>query len=300
MSARAAKTRYAPSPTGPLHLGHARTHLVTYLLARTLGARIVMRIEDLDGPRVRPGAEAAILRDHDWLGLAYDEGPVRQSERTSEYERALAALVARGAVFACSCSRKDVEEASSAPHDDDGPRYPGTCRAGPTRTGRPLAMRFRFDAATGFTDRFLGPVPPGPGGDFVVRRADGLFAYQLAVVVDDAAMGITEVVRGEDLVASTPKQLALFEALGRTAPTYGHVPLVRDGDGERLAKRKGARPLAELRDAGVTPTRLLGALGASLGLLPRPREATLDELVGAFREAGGKLAPERILARVEE
>jgi glutamyl-tRNA synthetase len=282
-SERVFRTRFAPSPTGSMHLGHARTHLVAWLLARSNHGRIVMRIEDLDAPRVRPGSEAEILRDHEWLGFDWDEGPFRQSERRDRYEEAVAILRARGAAYPCTCSRKEIEAIASAPHDDEGPIYPGTCRDGATRPDRPSVLRFRMpEPPPEFDDLSFGRSPPGLGrGDFVMRRADGLFAYQLAVVVDDAAMEISHVVRGRDLLASTPKQLAIFDALGALAPRYAHVPLVRGADGERLAKRNGAQPIAAYRAAGVSPERMLGVLARSLRLSDAD-EISLDELAANF------------------
>ena len=241
------RTRYAPSPTGAMHLGHARTALVTWLRARREAGRIVMRIEDLDPPRVREGSEESILRDHAWLGLDWDEGPFHQSTRTARYEAALARLEAAGRVFPCTCTRKEVQAATaSAPHGDDGPRYPGTCRERPSHPERDPAIRFRMDDGPGFVDALAGPYEAGRvGGDFIVRRSDGLFAYQLAVVVDDHEMGVTEVIRGDDLLPSTPRQIALYEALGWTPPSFLHVPLVLGEDGERLAKRHGSVAVAD-------------------------------------------------------
>lgn len=280
----ACRTRFAPSPTGPMHLGHVRTHLVAWLLARSRRGRIVMRIEDLDTPRVQAGAEASLLRDHAWLGLDWDEGPVRQSARTALYEQALTTLIERGAVYPCTCSRREIESVASAPHGDDGPVYPGTCRGGPTHPSRPAAMRFRMpDELPPWRDAILGASAPDLGrGDFVVRRADGLFAYQLAVVVDDHAQHVDLVVRGEDLQSSTPKQLSLFAALGYAPPVFAHVPLVRGHDGERLAKRNGARSVESYRASGVSPERMLGAAAWSLGLQPTARPTSLDELVASF------------------
>jgi len=222
-----------------------------------------MRIEDIDAPRVREGSEASILADHEWLGLDWDEGPVRQSARFERYEEILARLKDDGAVFPCTCTRKEWM-AASAPHEA-APRYPGTCREGPTHPERPAAWRFRLDEGPGFEDVHLG-AQPGDGGDFVVRRSDGLWAYQLAVVVDDHDTHITEVVRGDDLLGSTSLQLALYAALGWTAPAWLHVPLVLGPDGARLSKRHGAVGVGDYRDAGWSRERILGWLGASLGL----------------------------------
>lgn len=283
MTERGYTTRYAPSPTGAMHLGHVRTHLIAYLRARSLGGRIVMRIEDLDPPRVVPGSAEGFLRDHEWLGLEWDEGPHFQSDRTALYEAAIDRLRAEGAIYPCTCSRREVAQIASAPHGEEGPVYPGTCRPGPSHPGRPEALRFRMQAGeVVWRDTLLGDVTTPDAGDFVVRRADGLFAYQLAVVVDDGAMGITEVVRGRDLLASTPRQLALADALGLVPPAYLHVPLVLGEDGERLAKRNGAIGVAAYREAGVSRERLLGAVGASLGLVPEGSSASLEALLGAF------------------
>src|SRR5579871_3920192 len=278
--------RFAPSPTGQLHMGNARTALLAWLDARAAGGAFLMRIEDLDQARVQPGAEAQQLDDLRWLGLDWDEGPdrggpfgpYRQSERTARYDAAIESLLGSGRAFLCACSRADVARAASAPHDEDahgaGPgaaeerRYPGTCRDADPRAvaaraaaqGRAPVVRFagrgeRVD----FVDELRGPVAAEPDGidDFVLRRADGTAAYQLAVVVDDAAMEVTRVVRGDDLLSSTPRQIALYRALGLTAPSFAHVPLVLTPDGERLAKRTRPVALAELRARGIPPEAVL-------------------------------------------
>lgn len=277
------RTRYAPSPTGRLHLGHARTHLVAWLCARSAGGSIVLRIDDLDTPRVLEGSESSILRDHAWLGLDWDEGPYRQSERLEAYVEALERLGEQGQLYPCTCSRKEIQQIASAPHGGEIP-YPGTCRQGTSHPGRPEALRFRFEAPSpAFDDRLKGPFPQGAvEGDFVVRRADGLFAYQLAVVVDDAAQGITEVVRGDDLLDSTPRQLALYQALGLPSPSFVHVPLVLDGSGARLSKRSGSIAIEEYRQRGVSPEEMLGMLASSLGLLDAPRPIDRAELLERF------------------
>ena len=280
-----ARGRFAPSPTGPLHLGNARTALLAWLDARAAGGAFVMRMEDLDRARVQPDGEARQLADLAWLGIDWDEGPdrggpfapYRQSERTARYDAAVERLLATGRAFACACSRADIARAASAPHDETEPRYPGICRgrdpadvrARAAAQGRAPAVRFdgrgeRID----FVDGFQGPVAAEPDGidDFVLRRADGVAAYQLAVVVDDAAMRITRVVRGDDLLRSTPRQLALYRALGLTPPAFAHVPLVVTPGGERLAKRTRPSSLASLRAAGLAPEAVLGALAASAGL----------------------------------
>src|SRR5687767_9355319 len=203
--------RLAPSPTGRMHWGTARTALVAWLRARSAGGALVMRIEDLDPPRVVPGAAEEIMRELRWLGLDWDEGPdvggphgpYVQSQRFDRYEAALAQLQAQGALFPCTCSRKELAALASAPHGegDLGPRYPGTCLRNPIRGDRPAALRFRMARGEAFDDALRGSQPEREPDDFVVKRADGVYAYQLAVVVDDIAMGITEVVRGDDLLS---------------------------------------------------------------------------------------------------
>lgn len=283
--------RLAPSPTGRLHLGHARTFLVAWLRARHARGELVMRIEDLDAPRVVPGAAEAMLDDLRWLGLDWDEGPdcggrhepYVQSQRGDHYAQAAADLTARGLVYACTCSRKDIQEAS-APHGVEGlgRRYPGTCRDGATHPDRPAALRFRMpEPPPAFVDGIHGVADVSEwGGDFVIRRADGLWAYQLAVVVDDAAMAIREVVRGDDLLPSTPRQLALYAALGLAAPDFLHVPLVLGADGERLSKRHCASAVADRRDRGEAPESVVGSLAASLRLIDRAEPVTPRDLMG--------------------
>jgi glutamyl-tRNA synthetase len=282
--------RLAPSPTGKLHLGTARTALVAWLAARAASGRLVLRIEDLDPPRVVPGAAEALIDDLRWLGLDWDEGPdvggaygpYLQSQRGAQYDAALAALDRTGRLFRCTCTRAEVQAASSAPHGDLGPRYPGTCRLGPQHADRPASLRFRMDAGEPFVDRLRGPQPASAADDFVVRRSDGLYAYQLAVVVDDQAMGITEVVRGDDLLSSTARQIALYRALGAAPPSFVHVPLVLGADGQRLAKRHGARAIADYRSAGVAPERLVGMLAASLGLAAAGERLLPGDLLPRF------------------
>ena len=278
------RTRFAPSPTGKMHPGHARTALVTWLQARKHSGQIVMRIEDIDHPRVVPGAAGEICRDHEWLGLDWDEGPVFQSSRDEVYERALGQLVAAGLIYPCTCSRKEIAAIASAPHGDDGPRYPGTCRVGVTKPGQPGALRFVFeDPSSGFEDALCGSYPEGQvAGDFVLRRADGTWAYQLAVVVDDAEAGISEVIRGADLLSSTPRQIALYRALGYAVPRFAHVGLVVGADGIRLATRHKAIPIESLREAGRSAEQVIGELAFSLGLTVTAAPIRAEELVPSF------------------
>lgn len=299
-----ARGRYAPSPTGRIHVGNARTALLAWLAARAGGGGFVLRIEDLDRSRVVLDAEAALLADLAWLGLDWDEGPdrgggcgpYRQSERAARYDAAIDTLLASGRAYACACSRAEVARAASAPHgaDDEGPRYPGTCRAQPPAAVRARAAAagrapvIRFDgrgARCPFTDAVHGWLDPlGADGvdDFVLRRADGTAAYQLAVVIDDAAMGIGEVVRGDDLLRSTPRQLALYAALGLAAPRFAHVPLLLAPGGERLAKRTRPTSVADLRAAGVDPAVVVGRLAASAGLAPPDARLAPAALVPGF------------------
>ncbi len=276
--------RLAPSPTGGLHLGHARTFLAAWLSARSRGGRIVLRIEDLDASRVRPEAIQGMIEDLHWLGLDWDEGPELvgpagpyiQSQRLSYYEQSLAQLKVQEYVYPCTCTRAEIARAASAPHaDEEGPTYPGTCSGRSAHDesalgGQPFIWRFRVPAGViAWDDLFLGRVELDPskvGGDFVVARNGLGPAYQLAVVVDDASMGVTEVIRGEDLVPSTPRQILLYRALGRPIPTFGHLSLVVDQQGRRLAKRDQSIKLSTLREQGIDPRRIVGSLAVSLGM----------------------------------
>ena len=278
--------RLAPSPTGALHLGNARTFLVAWLSARSKGGRVVLRMEDLDHPKNKPGAAGQALDDLRWLGLDWDEGPdvggpsapYVQSQRRELYRAALDSLRRRGLAYPCVCTRRDVESAQSAPHDGEMLRYPGTCRgrfadyAGALKAadGRPPVWRFRVDAPArvAFKDGFAGDCEQDVAefcGDFALARDRDGAGYMLAVVVDDAAMGVTEVVRGDDLLPATPAQLLVYRALGLEPPRFMHVPLVVGPDGRRLAKRHGDTRIAAFREAGLTPDRLVGFLAASCG-----------------------------------
>ena len=266
--------RLAPSPTGGLHLGHARTFLIAWVAARCRGGRIVLRIEDLDTGRVRPESIQGIYDDLTWLGLTWDEGPYIQSARLDLYQAALRVLHSENLIYPCTCTRSDIARAASAPHaEDEGPIYPGTCSFRHADDADSLnqayAWRFRMPcAAISWDDQVRGNVaiaPESHGGDFVVARSNGSIAYQLAVVVDDAAMGVNLVVRGDDLVASTPRQIQLYRALDLTAPRFAHVPLAVGTDGRRLAKRDSSVKLETLRNSGVDPRELIGLLAMSCG-----------------------------------
>jgi glutamyl-tRNA synthetase len=291
-------TRLAPSPTGALHLGNARTFLINWLLARHNGWKIVLRIEDIDGPRIKRGAAQGLIDDLRWLGIDWDEGPIIQSDRRPVYDAALQKLIAGGHAYACVCSRKEVEAAASAPHAEDGSAvYPGTCRgryesidAAREASGRSPAIRCAGPEGqtVGFEDTFAGHQSFDVArqlGDFVIAKADGTPAYQLAVVVDDAEMGITEIVRGGDLLDSTPRQILLYQALGleNRIPTYCHLPLVVGTDGRRLAKRHGDTRLSFYRDLGVSPERVLALLGRWSGVNDLGDAVTARELVGRFK-----------------
>ena len=284
--------RFAPSPTGTLHLGNLRTALLAWLFARAAGARFAVRVEDLDAGRVREPFVAEQLGDLDALGLDHDGAVVRQSERGPLYEAALARLRDQGLVYRCWCTRAEIREAASAPHDGlpEG-AYPGTCRDLPAArvreheaAGRPPALRVRAGgAAVRFTDRLCGQVD-GVVDDVVIRRNDGAFAYNLAVVVDDGDQRIGEVVRGADLLDSTPRQLWLQQQLGLHAPGYAHVPLLLGEGGRRLAKRDGATTLAEALAEGRTATEVRGDLAASVGLAAPGEAPQLGELVKRMQD----------------
>lgn len=280
--------RFAPSPTGPLHLGSLRTALAAWLMARSQGARFLVRIEDLDPQRSRREFEELQLADLRALGIDWDEPPVRQSERTHLYDDALARLRASGRLYPCFCTRAEIREAASAPHGElpEG-SYPGTCARLPEaesrrriQAGERHALRIRAGSERiEFADRLLG-ARSAVVDDFVVVRADGVHAYQLAVVVDDAAQGIGEVVRGADLAESTPRQILLQRLLGLPTPRYAHIPLVLGPSGARLAKRDGG---ATLHDRGEPVAVTLAVLAHSLGLAAaRDCVRSAAELVAGF------------------
>ena len=296
--------RYAPSPTGDLHLGNLRTALLAWLLARCTDGQFVLRIEDLDRPRVRAGASERMLFDLRWLGLDWDEGPdigglhapYIQSERQEIYITYLQRLQDKGLIYPCYCSRAEIARAASAPHGNEGPRYPGTCRnltqaqrRQYEANNRRPSMRFRVDdeRTVSFTDLLVGPVEQQVQqtvGDFIICRSDGIFAYQFAVVVDDALMHINQVVRGVDLLQSTARQILLFEALGFQVPTFAHVPLMLDEHGKRFSKRTQSAGLEPLRAVRVTQAQVVGQMAADCGLVDRDEQLSTGELVQRYRQ----------------
>jgi glutamyl-tRNA synthetase len=290
--------RFAPSPSGELHLGNARTALLAWLQARAAGGRFVLRVEDLDPGRSRDEHRVGQLDDLRWLGLDWDEGPdvggehapYLQSQRSGLYEATLDRLREQRLLYACHCSRKEIAAAASAPHagDEEGPPYSGRCADLPERSGAapPAAVRFRVPPGeVEFHDLVAGRCsfsPQRATGDFVVRRKDGVASYQLAVVVDDHAMRITHVVRGADLLPSTARQILLYRALGLPEPVWMHVPLLLGPDGERLSKRHGAVSVRRYREQGAGPEALIGWLAASCGLARPGEEISPTELISRF------------------
>jgi glutamyl-tRNA synthetase len=280
--------RFAPSPTGALHLGSLRTALVAWLFARSAGSRFLLRVEDLDPATSSSEHEAQQLADLAALGLDWDGPVVRQSDRREAHEAALAELVERGLTFPCFCSRRDVREASAAPHARPG-AYPGTCRELTTAEvavreaeGRPAALRLRGGGAPiTIVDGLHGQVTL-PVDDIVLRRNNGVPAYHVAVVVDDDDQGVEEVVRGDDLLESTPSQAHLLDLLGRPRPAWAHVPLVLGSDGARLAKRHGSVTITDLAAQGVDVHAVRSQLAVSLGLAEPGEPVTMAQLVERF------------------
>lgn len=292
--------RLAPSPTGGLHLGHARTFLVAWLAARSVGGKVLLRVEDLDSSRTRPEAKVSAFIDLKWLGLDWDEGPdcggpsapYTQSERLETYGSVLDKLKQADLIYPCTCTRADILKAASAPHsEDEGLVYPGTCSGRSARDAhalgdRPFAWRFRVPhEPVAWTDLFRGLTmieADKLGGDFVVARSPAGISYQLAVVTDDALMGVNQVLRGDDLIPSTPRQILLYRSLGWAPPQFGHIPLAVGPDGHRLAKRDGSIKLSTLRESGVDPTQLVGQLALSCGWTDKIVPSTPQEWIGRF------------------
>lgn len=295
--------RFAPSPSGAMHIGNALAALLAWLQIRQAGGQFVLRIEDIDTARCKPAYTADLQRDLSWLGFDWDEGPdvggpyapYIQSERLALYLEALNRLQAEGRLYPCFCSRHDILAAAAAPHGlaSEGPVYPGTCRgltsaeAEARRSEKSPSLRFAVPPGRTyhFQDLLSGTKEGefSDGGDFIVRRADGIMSYQLAVVVDDAMMGITDVLRGNDLADSTPRQLLLYEAFGWNPPRFAHFPLLMGPDGRRLAKRHGGIAISELRGRGLSPERIIGWLAWICGLIPGPDPVTPQQLIPSFR-----------------
>ena len=297
--------RYAPSPTGEMHLGNAWTALLAWLHARSHGGRFVLRVEDLDPGRSKPIYETQLLQDLRWLGLDWDEGPdvggafgpYRQSERSEHYRRLLEALRQEKRLYACACTRAELS--AGAPHPgEQGWPYSGACRERQLPFDGPYSLRIRTPHKIyGFQDERYGWFQQDLAaaiGDFVVRRADGAPAYQLAVVADDAAMAITHVVRGDDLLDSTPRQLFLYELFGRRPPAFLHLPLLVDESGRRLSKRQRDLSIAALRSKGVSAETIIGYLAWKAALID-----TWRPVAARRRSAGhGARSPSRIAAGV--
>jgi glutamyl-tRNA synthetase len=277
--------RFAPSPSGELHVGNLRTAILAWLFARSTGRRFLLRVEDLD--RARAGAEAVQLRDLAAVGVTWDGAVVRQTDREPLYTAAIGQLAAAGLTYECFCTRREIQEAPSAPHAPQG-AYPGTCRELSAaelefkRSTRPAAIRLRSSVSEWSVEDVLHGTFTGMVDDFVLRRNDGVTAYNLAVVVDDAEQGIDQVVRGDDLLPSTPRQAYLASLLNMPVPEYAHVPLVVNADGARLAKRDGAVTLGDLAAVGIPAEAVRRTILESLGL----PGASLEETLRAFKPAG--------------
>lgn len=277
--------RFAPSPTGRMHLGNVFCALLSWLSAKSQGGEWLLRIEDIDRSRSRQAYADLLMDDLEWLGLEWDGAPVYQSQRSEVYEHYLNQLKGRGLTYPCYCTRADLL-AASAPHESDGRVvYPGTCRHLPPQPDRPAATRLRVpDEDIAFTDGHYGTHVVNLAqqvGDFIIRRKDGAWAYQLAVVVDDALMGVTEVVRGRDLLLSSPQQLYLATLLGFPSPRFTHLPLLCNTDGQRLSKRDKSLDMASLRQRH-THTQLLGLLARLAGLQSSSAPITAHELIPLF------------------
>lgn len=302
--------RFAPTPSGRLHLGNILCCMLSYLSVRSRGGKFLLRIEDLDAPRCPERLSRQCIEDLQFLGFTWDEPPLYQSQRSGIYADILAQLQAQGAVYPCFCTRAQLM-ASAAPNlGDTQVVYAGTCaqltaaEIAERRKTRSPAIRLRVpDETVSFTDRLCGEFSENLAhdcGDFIIRRSDGLFGYQLAVVTDDALSGVTEVVRGRDILSATPRQLYLQRLLGYDAPEYAHIPLLMDSEGRRLAKRDKDLDLSALAKR-FSPQEILGMLAFACGLLGENRPVTLDELSRDFswdrvRRSDMRLPPE-ILSR---
>ncbi len=302
-------TRLAPSPTGALHLGNLRTFLINWAIARQQGWRIVMRMEDLDGPRIKENAAEEAIDLLTWIGIDWDEGPYFQLHNLEPYQNALQDLAEQGLIYPCKCTRSQILAASlSAPNQGDHEiRYPGTCRpvsVEPRSFSQDPNLAWRAvtpDKTIDFIDAFAGPYAANPQqqvGDFIVATKGGAPSYQLAVVVDDARQGVDQVVRSDDLLDSTPRQMHLYQLLGLSpVPTYTHLPIVVGPDGRRLAKRHGDSRIQFYREQGVTPERLIGLMAEWSGLGSR-QNCTADEFADCFKL--GNLSHEQIVFEKED
>ena len=283
--------RFAPTPSGRLHLGNLLCALLAYLSARHAGGRFLLRIEDLDAPRCPKRLCDAAIRDLSWLGITWDEPPIFQSERGEIYQRYFQVLERKGLLYPCFCTRAQLHAAAAPNRGDENPVYAGLCaRLSPEeiaeriKTRRP-AIRLRVpDETIAVQDGHYGRYSesmPRDCGDFIIRRSDGLFGYQLAVVVDDALSGVNEIVRGHDILSSTPRQIYIQRVLGFDTPAYFHIPLLEDADGRRLAKRDGDMDLTSLSKR-FSREEILGMLAYSAGIMEENRPASMDELVDSF------------------
>lgn len=313
--------RFAPTPSGEMHIGNAWTALLAWLQIRSVSGNFILRMEDIDRPRSNPHLSRQIVDDLYWLGLDWDEGPdiggpygpYTQSERLEYYEEALQVIQAKDRLYSCFCSRSDLLSAARAPHGlaSEGPAYPGTCRM-LTSEERSLkaknkqpSLRFLVEAESiYFHDGIAGDqlFDSSRNGDFIVKRADGIIAYQLAVVIDDEMMNITNVLRGADLLDSTPRQIQIYHALGLTPPTYAHVPLFIGTDGKRLAKRNRDTSLAAIRSRGIPPEQLVGWLAWIGGLQSSLEPVAPKELIHLYNIGKIPTKPvvitERLLAQL--
>lgn len=296
------RTRLAPSPTGYMHLGNIWSFMLCWVAARSVGGAVVLRMEDIDPARSRAEYVDGIMRDFKWLGIDWDEGPdvggpyapYSQGDRLGRYRDVLAFLAEHGHTFPCYCTRKELRAMASAPHAEDyGPAYPGVClhmtddqREQKAAGGRKPAVRLHSDSKTvAFEDMVHGRVELGwdqCGGDFPIQRSDGVFAYQLAVVVDDIDQRINLVVRGEDILHCTPRQVVLYELLGAPVPRFAHLPLVHDAEGDRLAKRHRHYEVARLREMGVRPEAVTGYLAYRAGLQDTCTPAVPADFIDGF------------------